>query len=180
MRPLLLIDETLLAEGAAFLQAQAAADPGRADPSVRLARRLAVLILALRSLAFELQRRQRQIDARAAARCLAHVKHDLRIIGQLLPKLAGAELPLQLTEQPPVLVARSLAAACLRVQAEMRTVALLARSAAAEEFSQWAQRRAQHYLRRGASAAVSSTRTRSRGTSARTSAASAFNAGMRG
>ncbi|MCS7101029.1 MAG: hypothetical protein NZL99_04945, partial [Burkholderiaceae bacterium] len=135
---------------------------------------------ALRALAFELQRRQRQADARAAARCLAHVKHDLAIVGRLLPKLAGAELPLRLTEQPPVIAPRSLAAACLRVQAEMRTVALLARSADAEEFSQWAQRRALHYLRRGASAGASITRTRSRGTSARTSAAKALSAGMRG
>lgn len=181
MRALLLVAEGLLAEGGGFLCECAARDHGGSEPSVRLGRRLTLLSFTLRSLAACLERRRGRADARAVERCLVHVRHDLALVGRLLPALTTAEMPLRLVAQRGATPPRSLAAACRRVHAEMRTVAALARSADQGAFALWAQRRAQYYLRRGEPDADGSiTRTRSRGTSSRTRSASAVSAAMRG
>jgi hypothetical protein len=179
-RALLLVAEGLLGEGGAFLREQAAADAGGSVPDERLARRVVLLIFALRCLAASLQRHRRGREpAPAVERCLAHVRHDLALLERLLGTLRAAGGPLDAAARLSASRALPLSAACRHVRVELRAVAALARSADHRDLSAWALRRARAYFRRDG-AGASTTRTRSRGTSARTRSAKAVKAAMRG
>lgn len=183
MPTLLLVNETLVAEGAAFMR-NAVADSGAAQPAVRLARRLVLLQFALRSLHAGLASRLHSADAAAPrefGRCIACVQRELDAVARELGVLgAVASAPLLEVARPLPAPTPAPVVACRRVQTELRIVAALARSAGETAFALWAERRAQRYLRCGVGERSSKTRTRSRGISSLTSATRADSAALRG
>jgi hypothetical protein len=178
----LLVSETLLAEGAAFLAAVDNSLASGGAARVRLAQRLPVLHLLLEFARLSLQRALRPPAGVSAA--------------QLRRELATTERALRAYANPaatwPTPSGRS-AAPSLRTSlrllaAEFRTIAALARAADDDALFLWARRRARMYRstrcangQAGALRADGITmRTRSRGTSSTTKEASASTAATRG
>ncbi len=178
----LLVSETLLAEGAAFLLAVDDALANGVAAHVRLSRRLPVLRLLLELARLSLQRTLRPPAGVSAAQ----LRRELATTERALRAYANPAATWPATSERGT--APSLPTSLRLLAAEFRTIAALARAADDEALFLWARRRAWRY-RSTRSANVQAAalradrvtmRTRSRGTSSATRAASASTAAARG